>query len=76
MANTTTYPIAAPVFADDEPNADILGYAADADEAMALYREFYFDTGTDAVMAVKACPDRRGEGPVDGWVPKLTSEGE
>lgn len=67
---TTAYPVAAPVFADADAMADIIGHAATAAEANAIYARHFEGTGEDRkAKAVKACPDRRGEGPVDGWVP-------
>ena len=66
-----SYPSAAPVFADADHMADVIGQAATAAEALAIYAAHYEGTGARAVKALKACPDRRGEGPVDGWVPEL-----
>ena len=69
MRMTDSYPTPAPVFADADYQADIIGQAKTSEEALAIYRA-YFD-GVTIVRAVKTCPDRRGKGPVDGWVPEL-----
>jgi hypothetical protein len=74
-----SYPAPAPVFADPEPaehptDAAILGQAATAAEAMALYATHFARTGVKAVKARKVCPDLRGQGPVDGWAPELADE--
>lgn len=69
-----SYPLAAPVFADGDHQADIIGQATTAAEAMAIYAKHFAGTGAKPVKALKACPDRRGEGPVDGWVPELADE--
>lgn len=68
------YPTPAPVFADADHGADIIGQARTATEAMAIYADHFAGTGAKVVKAVKACPERRGEGPVDGWVPELVDE--
>ena len=60
---------AAPVFTDNDANADSLGFAAAASEAEALYYEFFFNDGIRCIRAEKATFDIRGEGLVDGWVP-------
>lgn len=69
-----SYPVPAPVFADADYQADVIGQATTADEAMAIYAAYFEGTGARPVKAIKACPDRRGEGPVDGWVPELADE--
>lgn len=67
-----SYPVAAPVFADADHMADIIGYARTAAEAHAIYARYYAGTGEEREIRVaKACPERRGEGPVDGWVPEF-----
>lgn len=70
-----SYPSPAPVFADANYMAEIIGHAATAAEAVALYTAYYAGTGASAVTkALKACPDRKGDGPVDGWVPEFAAE--
>lgn len=70
-----SYPVAAPVFADADYQADIIGQARTAAEAVAIYSAYYEGTGeTPPIKARKACPDRHGEGPVDGWVPEFEGE--
>jgi hypothetical protein len=72
---TPEYPTAAPVYADADHMAGIIGHARTADEAMAIYAEHFAGTGAKAVQAVKVCPERRGasggSGPVDGWAPEI-----
>lgn len=69
-----SYPTAAPVFADADHQAAIIGQARTAEEAMAIYTNQFAGSGLKPIKAVKACPDRRGEGPVDGWVPEVVAE--
>lgn len=70
---TTCYRTPAPIFAHADYMADIIGHAATADEAVAVYTAYYAGTGAPAVVgAVKITPDRRGNGPVDGWAPLFT----
>lgn len=54
--------------------ATIIGAAQTAAEAMELYATHFAGTGAKVVKALKACLDRKGEGPVDGWVPELADE--
>ncbi|MFI5020766.1 MAG: hypothetical protein ACHQRJ_03795 [Alphaproteobacteria bacterium] len=72
--SSLSYPCAAPVFADADHGAEIIGQARTAAEAMAVYAAHFTGTGAQAVRAIKACPERRGQGPVDGWVPELVDE--
>jgi hypothetical protein len=65
----TSYPVPAPIYADGDYMADIIGYAKTADEAMARYVDYFAGTGTTVTGARKITPERRGEGPVDGWAP-------
>lgn len=69
-----SYPSPAPVFADADYQADIIGQARTAAEAVAIYAAYYEGTGQVVAKALKACPDRRGEGPVDGWAPEFVAE--
>jgi len=69
-----SYASAAPVFADADYMADIIGQAKTAEEALAIYTRHFDGTGARAIKAIKICPDRRGEGPVDGWAPELAYE--
>lgn len=69
----TEYPTPAPVFADADHEAEILGEAKTADEAMAIYRDFFDGTGAVPVSAVKTTPERSGR-PVDGWLPVTTDD--
>src|SRR5258708_27592414 len=69
-----SYPVAAPVFEGDGYSAEIIGRATTAVGAMRIYRRYYAGTGTKPVRALKAAPERRGQGPVDGWVPELADE--
>jgi len=69
-----SYAVAAPVFEDDGPLAIVLGHAKTAQEALTIYAKHFSGTGAVATKAVKATPDRRNEGPVDGWVPVLVDE--
>lgn len=70
-----SYPSPAPVFADADYQAEIIGQATTAAEAVAIYATYYAGTGSAPVTkALKACPDRKGEGPVDGWVPEFAAE--
>jgi hypothetical protein len=67
-----SYVVPAPVFADADHMAYIIGQAKTAAEAVAIYEAYYAGTGeTRRIIAVKACPDRGKEGPVDGWVPEF-----
>jgi len=70
-----SYAAPAPVFADAEYMADIIGYARTAVEAVAIYRAYNEGTGeTREARAVKTSRDRRNEGPVDGWAPEFVGE--
>lgn len=64
------YPVSAPVFADAEADAETIGYALTAAQALALYVAYYAG-GDLPARAVKVTPDRRGFGPVDGWAPQF-----
>ena len=67
-----SYPTAAPVFADAEHMAEVIGETRTAAEAVALYTAYYAGTGAGTVTKARtACPDRGSEGPVDGWVPEF-----
>ena len=75
MATNDSYPHIAPIFADADANADIIGMAITAHEALAIYEGHFAGTGeTRKISVEKACPDRRGIGPVDGWVPIFAGE--
>lgn len=63
-----------PVFADLNHQADVIGQAATASEAMAIYAKHFAGTGAVPVKAVRVVRDRRGEGPVDGWAPELAEK--
>ncbi len=65
------YPTAAPVFADADHMADIIGQARTAAEAKAIYTTYYANTDVIVVNAIKATPDRE-DGPADGWIPEMT----
>lgn len=70
-----SYPTLAPVFENAESQAYIIGYAKTAVEAVALYTAHYAGTGSAPVTkALKECPERKGEGRVDGWVPEFQDE--
>lgn len=74
---TDRYHRAAPVFSDADHEADIIGYALTRRGATRHYRRFYGCAGFEPpVGAVKACPERRGQGPVDGWEPVFSGGGE
>lgn len=67
----TSYPTAAPIFADADYMAEIIGTARTADEALARYRDYFDGTGATVTAVRKVQPERHGEGPVDGWAPVL-----
>lgn len=69
-----SYQSPAPMFADAEHQADIIGYAITASEALAIYATHFAGTGARAVKVIKACPERRGEGPAAGWISELADE--
>ena len=66
-------PTAAAVFADIENQAEIIGHAASATEALVLLRHYYDNTGSYPVGVEKVCPERRGEGSIDGWAPLFSA---
>ena len=72
--NHGQYPEPAPVFDGVDHPIEIIGEARTAEEAIKIYREYLLGTGARAVNALKACPELRGTGPVDGWVPVLADE--
>jgi hypothetical protein len=47
------YPVPAPVFADADLEAEIIGQARTAAEAMALYEQQYVGTGMRPTKAVR-----------------------
>jgi hypothetical protein len=53
-----SYPTAAPIFADADYMAEIIGEAQTADEAKARYAAFYADSGVVITAAMKAQPER------------------
>jgi len=69
MKTPTAYPTAAAVFADIENQAEIIGHAATATEALVLLRHYYDNTSSYPSGVKKVCPERHGEGSVDGWAP-------
>ena len=67
---TESYQSPAPVFAGEDAPYDVIGQAQTAAKAMAIYANYFAGPGNSLpARAVKAVPDVRGEGPVDGWVP-------
>lgn len=74
MYTPTAYPTAAAVFADIENQAEIIGHAASATEALILLRHYYARTGSYPVGVEKVCPERRGEGSIDGWAPLFSAD--
>lgn len=65
----TGYPQPAPVFADSDAQADIIGWARSEDEAFSIYLNFYHGTGTRCIDAAQVTREREDRGPVDGWIP-------
>ncbi len=68
-----TYTSRAPVFEDDLVHT-IIGHARTAAGAMRIYNSHFAGTGAKAACALKVTPDLHGQGPVDGWAPKLVDE--
>lgn len=66
---TNQYPVAAPVFADADYAANVIGFAKTEAEAVGIYRRYYSTTNVGPVMGAHKINANPGN--VDGWAPVL-----